>query len=78
MPGPVPAQEQEAAQREHVRPDVADVAQVQDGQVVGDEQDQHHVHDQVHAHGPGGHVVAVQVEQLLDRHIVAGDPVQRP
>src|SRR5439155_4887884 len=65
---PVPAQQQESGKSEEVAQDVADVAEVQDRQVAGDEQHQQHVDYQIDGHRTRRDVEPVQVEELLDRH----------
>ena len=58
--GPVLSQQQEAAQREHVRQHVAEVARRQDVERVAEQEISHRFRIDVRRHRDAGHAVAVQ------------------
>ena len=66
-----------AGDREEVREHVPDVARREDPEDVPDEQHEADVDDHVHRHRQARDVPPVQRVELLDRHVVARDPVQR-
>ena len=71
------AQQQEARQRRAGREHVADVRHRDDLDRVVEERDQQDVQERVDGHRERRHAEAVELAELLDRHPVLGDPVER-